>query len=144
MKFAGTFLFRSLSIAGTFLLLHFFSTPLVAQELIVANNEPTILYQKANESLSMGDTRLAINIFEKVIDFYESEGRVKELSESYLGMALSFAFNGNYPESIRYHKKALRAHHKYRPNESDDAIMLNLGLAYQLAGKERKAKKYLH
>jgi tetratricopeptide (TPR) repeat protein len=140
MKITGTFLLRFFP----FLLLNFFFIPSFAQELIVANNEPTVLYKKANESLSMGDTKLAINIFEKVIDFYESEGRVKELSESYLGMALSFAFNGNYPESIRYHKKALRAHHKYRPNESDDAIMLNLGLAYQLAGKERKAKKYLN
>jgi tetratricopeptide (TPR) repeat protein len=144
MKITGTFLLRFFPFTGTFLLLHFFFVASFAQEVIVANNEPTVLYKKANESLSMGDTRLAINIFEKVIDFYESEGRVKELSESYLGMALSFAFNGNYPESIRYHKKALRAHHKYRPNESDDAIMLNLGLAYQLAGKERKAKKYLN
>jgi tetratricopeptide (TPR) repeat protein len=144
MKITGTFLLRFFPFVGIFLLLNFFSIPSFAQELMVANNEPTVLYKKANESLSMGDTKLAINIFEKVIDFYESEGRVKELSESYLGMALSFAFNGNYPESIRYHKKALRAHHKYRPNESDDAIMLNLGLAYQLAGKERKAKKYLN
>jgi tetratricopeptide (TPR) repeat protein len=119
MKITGTFLLRFFPFAGIFLGLNFFSISSFAQELIVANNEPTILYKKANESLSLGNTRLAINIFEKVIAFYESEGRVKELSESYLGMALSFAFNGHYEESIRYHKKALRAHRRYRSNESD-------------------------
>jgi tetratricopeptide (TPR) repeat protein len=113
-------------------------------QVVVANNEPTSLYREANESLSMGNTKLAINIFDKVIAFYEAEGRVKELPENYLGMALSFAFNGHYEESIRYHKKALRAHRRYRSTESADAIMLNLGLAYQLAGKDRKAKKYLN
>lgn len=116
------------------------------QEVMFANseNEPTGLYQKANESLNNGDTKLAMDIFKQVIEFYEEEGRTKEVSESYLGMALAFAFNGNYSESIRFHKKALRAHHKYRPQESDDAIRFNLGLAYQLAGKERKAKKILN
>jgi tetratricopeptide (TPR) repeat protein len=118
-----------------------------SQEVIVADNDgngPAGLYKKANEFLTIGKTKLAINIFEKVIDFYEQEGRLKELPENYLGMALSFALNGHYPESIRYHKKALRAHRKYKSKESPQEIMINLGLAYQLAGKERKARKYLN
>jgi hypothetical protein len=105
--------------------------------------EPTSLYTRANESLSMGDTKNATSIFKKVIDFYHDKGREKEVSEGYLGMALAFAFNGHYPQSIRFHKKALRAHHRYRCTESDDAIRLNLGLTYQLAGKERRAKRLL-
>lgn len=113
------------------------------QQLILASNEPTVLYEKANQSLNVGNTKMANQIFRQVIEFYEQEGRVKEVSEGYLGMALAFAFNGHYKESIRYHKKALKAHHKYRVTESDDAILFNLGLAYQLAGKERKAKRYL-
>jgi tetratricopeptide (TPR) repeat protein len=119
----------------------------VGQEVVVANDDPDMpvgLYKKANEFLTVGKTKLAINTFEKVIAFYEQEGRLKELPENYLGMALSFALNGHYPESIRYHKKALRAHRKYKSTESPDEIMINLGLAYQLAGKERKAKKYLN
>lgn len=143
MKTTGIFLLSKLGFVSTFLLVMITVVNLSAQEILVARNEPATLYREAHESLSLGNTKLAINIFEKVVDFYESEGREKELPESYLGMALSFAFNGNYSESIRYHKKALRAHRKYKPNESADAIIINLGLAYQLAGKERKAKKYL-
>jgi tetratricopeptide (TPR) repeat protein len=114
-----------------------------AQNVVTASNEPTGLYEKANQSLTKGDAKAADEIFKQVIEFYEQEGRVKEVPEGYLGMALAFAFNGHHKESIRYHKKALRAHHKYRHNESDDAIRFNLGLAYQLAGKDRKAKRFL-
>jgi tetratricopeptide (TPR) repeat protein len=121
----------------------FISSLSFSQNLEIINSEPTALYAKANHSLSVGDTKHATDIFKQVINFYESEGRLKEVSESYLGMALAFAFNGNYQESIRYHKKALRAHHRYRAGESDDAIRLNLGLTYELAGKTRKAKKIL-
>lgn len=106
-------------------------------------SDPASLYVKASQSLSEGNTKHATNIFKQVIELHEREGRLKEVSESYLGMALAFAFNGHYTESIRFHKKALRAHHRYRSNESDDAIVLNLGLTYQLAGKTRKAKKIL-
>jgi tetratricopeptide (TPR) repeat protein len=117
------------------------------QEVVIASNnttEPIGLYKKVNESLTLGHTKLALNIFKQVIEFYEEEGRLNELPANYLGMALSLALNGNYPESIRYHKKALRAHRKYKSNEPADEIMINLGLAYQLAGKERKAKRYLN
>jgi tetratricopeptide (TPR) repeat protein len=132
-----------MKIAAAFVLLLF---PVVSfsQQLVMASNEPTVLYAKANRSLNLGDTKMADQIFRQVIEFYEQEGRVKEVSEGYLGMALAFAFNGHYRESIRYHKKALRAHHRYRAAESDDAIRFNLGLAYQLAGKERRAQKYLN
>lgn len=105
--------------------------------------DPASLYVKANQSLSAGDTKQATEIFKVVIQIHQREGRLKEVSESYLGMALAFAFNGNYSESIRFHKKALRAHHRYRSDESDDAIRLNLGLTYQLAGRTRKAKRIL-
>jgi tetratricopeptide (TPR) repeat protein len=116
----------------------------LCQDLILASNEPSGLYEKANQSLNLGDTKKADQIFRQVIEFYQQEGRVKEVSEGYLGMALAFAFSGHYKESIRYHKKALKAHHKYRDAESDDAIRFNLGLAYKLAGKERKAQRYLN
>jgi tetratricopeptide (TPR) repeat protein len=117
-----------------------------AQELILASAdpaEPIALYRQASESLSNGNTRKAKTIFHEVIVFYQEEGRLRELSQSYLGMALAFALNGNYPESIRYHKKALRAHHKYRRNEPADDILMNLALAWQLAGKEKKSKRLL-
>jgi tetratricopeptide (TPR) repeat protein len=119
------------------------STLSFAQEISVLTSEPSILYARANESLSAGDTKNATSIFKQVIDFYQHQGRVREVPESYLGMALAFAFNGHYSESIRFHKKALRAHHRYRCSESDDAIRMNLGLTYQLAGKERRAKRLL-
>jgi tetratricopeptide (TPR) repeat protein len=116
----------------------------IAQDVALnISSYPASLYAQANQSLSKGDTKNATGIFKQVIEFYESEGRVKEVPESYLGMALAFAFSGHYQQSIRFHKKALRAHHRYRANESDDSIRFNLGLAYQLAGKERKAKKLL-
>ena len=114
-----------------------------AQDLTSTMPDPAALYIKANQSLSEGDTKQATEIFKEVIHLHQREGRLKEVSESYLGMALAFAFNGNYSEAIRFHKKALRAHHRYRCDESDDAIRLNLGLTYQLAGKTRKAKKIL-
>lgn len=112
-------------------------------QVAIASNDPLQLYKQANLSLDVGDVRSADLIFKQVIEFYELEGRTKEVPENYLGMALAFAFNGHYKASIRYHKKALKAHHKYRQDESDDAIRFNLGLAYQLAGRERKAKRYL-
>lgn len=132
-----------MKVLTTFCLL-LFSTLSFAQPVSLASAaEPTTLYARANESLSAGDTKNATSIFKQVIDFYQHEGRVKEVPESYLGMALAFAFTGHYTESIRFHKKALRAHHRYRCSESDDAIRLNLGLTYQLAGKDRRAKRLL-
>lgn len=128
-----------------FLLFFLFSSTAFCQDLAMASetgNEPLLLLKQAHLSLDAGNTRLAINIFEKVIEFYEHEGRQKEVPENYLGMALALAFNGNYHRSIQYHKKALRAHRKYKGRESAEEIRINLGLTYQLAGKDRKAKKY--
>lgn len=128
-------------------LIVFFPGLLFSQDIITARDErgePTYLYKKVNESLQTGDTKLALNIFHEVIEFYEDGGRQSEVPANYLGMALSLALNGYYEESIRYHKKALRAHRKYKRNEPEDAIRFNLGLAYQLAGRERKAKKLLN
>jgi tetratricopeptide (TPR) repeat protein len=123
------------------------SATVFSQDVVIANNgaaEPIGLYMKVNESLTRGNTKLALDIFKDVIKFYEEEGRLNELPANYLGMALSLALNGHYPESIRYHKKALKAHRKYKPHESPDEIKINLGLAYQLAGKDKKAKRYLN
>jgi tetratricopeptide (TPR) repeat protein len=128
---------------GTFSLLFVSSLAFSQQVSLTASPEPAALYARANESLTVGNTKHATDIFEQVIEFYESHGRTKEVPESYLGMALAFAFSGHYAESIRFHKKALRAHHRYRCSESDDAIRMNLGFAYQLAGRDRKAKRFL-
>jgi tetratricopeptide (TPR) repeat protein len=117
-----------------------------AQDLAMTPSEkiePLDLYRSANASLVSGDTRRAIHFYKEVVEFYHQQHRANELPESYLGMALSFALNGHYPQSIRYHKKALRAHRKYRRNDSADEILFNMGLAYQLAGKDKKSRKYL-
>jgi tetratricopeptide (TPR) repeat protein len=128
------------------ILLFFAGFSSFGQELAMARNgsaEPVSLYLRANESLMQGDTRRAIHIYKEVVEFYQDENRRNELPESYLGMALSFALTGHYPESIRYHKKALRAHRKYRSKEAPVEILINMGLAYHLAGKEKKSRKYL-
>src|SRR5688572_20076626 len=97
--------------------LFLFSLSAFGQDIPIASNnisvEPFQLLRQAHTTLGQGNTRLAINIFEKVIEFYEREGRQKELPENYLGMALALALNGNYHKSIQYHKKALKAHRKY-------------------------------
>lgn len=116
------------------------------QEYVLANSQTDItvsLYKKANESLNLGNKKMALTMFEKVAKFFEREGRLKELPENYLGMALSLALTGHYTESVRYHKKALRAHRKYRAAEPADEIIINLSLVYQLAGKEQKSKRCL-
>lgn len=128
------------------LLFVFFPSVLFSQDILTRHTEtePIHLYKKVNESLNVGNTRLALNTFDEVIEFYEESGMQKEVPGNYLGMALSLALNGHYKKSIRYHKKALKAHHKYKPHEPADEIRFNLGLAYQLAGKERKAKRILN
>lgn len=128
------------------LLLVMFAFQAHSQRYILATNDTdktTSLYRKANESLNTGNTKQALNMFEQVIEFFEEEGRSEELPERYLGMALSLALTGHYSESIRYHKKALRAHRKYKSDQPAQEIRINLGLVYQLAGKKRKAEKFL-
>jgi tetratricopeptide (TPR) repeat protein len=117
-----------------------------SQEYVFASNEAdktTSLYKMANESLNTGNTKQALDMFEQVVEFIEETGRAEELPENYLGMALSLALSGHYPESIRYHKKALRAHRKYKSSESPEEIKINLGLVYELAGKKRRSEKFL-
>jgi tetratricopeptide (TPR) repeat protein len=118
-----------------------------AQEVILARNtpaEPFNLFLEANQSLDAGHTREAVQKFEKAIQFYQISGRQSELAEHYFGMALAFALNKNYRQSIRYHKKALRAHNRYTSSEPAPEILINLGLTYQLAGRPHMAKKYLN
>ena len=115
---------------------------LFGQELYTASNQPTALYHQINDALTANKPRLAERLFQGVVEFYEQNADESVLPESYFGMALAFALNGHYRESIRYHKKALKIHRKYRNDEATE-ITINLGLTYQLAGKERKAKKIL-
>ena len=119
----------------------------LGQDVILARNttaEPFNLFMEANQSLDAGNTREAVQKFEKAIQFYQNSGRQSELAEHYFGMALAFAFNKNYRQSIRYHKKALRAHTRYTSREPAPEILINLGLTYQLAGRPYMAKKYLN
>ena len=118
-----------------------------SQDVILARNtpaEPFNLFMEANQSLDAGHTRDAVQKFEKAIQFYQNSGRQSELAEQYFGMALAFALNRNYRQSIRYHKKALRAHTRYTSSEPAPEILINLGLTYQLAGRPQMAKKYLN
>jgi tetratricopeptide (TPR) repeat protein len=119
------------------------SSNIFAQADIV-QSEPTLLYHEINTSLAEGHPKQAIHQFRKVIDFYKQENRENEIPQNYFGMALAFAFSGHYKESIRYHKKAIRAHHQYRRAKEDPIEMvINLGLTYELAGKMRKARKMM-
>jgi len=115
---------------------------LVAQVQTVAKHEPSLLYREIHDALAIGKTRQAMLTFDKVVEFYTLEHRTSELPESYFGMALALAFNGNYKQSIRYHRKAIRAHKKYR-EDSPQEIYANLGLTYRMAGKDRMAEKLL-
>ena len=116
------------------------------QDVVLAQNtssEPFNLFREASQSLDEGRPRQAVLKFEKIIEYYQHSGRQSELAQNYFGMALAFAFSKNYRQSIRYHKKALRAHNRYTSSEPAQEILINLGLTYQLAGRKNKAKKYL-
>jgi tetratricopeptide (TPR) repeat protein len=112
------------------------------QQIITASSEPLDLYHDINNALATDHPRDAIQTFRKVISFYEGNGREMDLPESYFGMALALALNGHYKESIRFHKKAIRCHRKYRGTEPTE-ILINLGLTYLLAGKDHKARRFL-
>lgn len=104
--------------------------------------EPLNLYQQVNDLLTANNVKAAVELFDKVVALYVLQGRESELTQSYFGMALALALNGNYKESIHYHKKAIKAHHRFRDDEPTE-IVINLGLTYRLAGKERKARRIL-
>lgn len=106
-------------------------------------DDPTAaLFQKINVQLSEGKAKAAIATFKSIIHLYNKEHREQEIAQGYFAMALAMAINEHYKESIRYHKKAIRAHQKYRKDEPTE-ISINLGLTYHLAGKDKKAKKLL-
>jgi tetratricopeptide (TPR) repeat protein len=112
------------------------------QQIVAASNEPVVLYEIINNALANDKPKDAIHQFKKIIDYYEGQGKTEEMPEQYFGMALALALNGHYRESIRYHKKAIRAHRKYRTGEPTE-IFINMGLTYSLAGKARKARRFL-
>lgn len=66
----------------------------------------------------------------------------EELAETYFAIAFNLALSGDYRQSIRFHKKAIRMHKKFHDTDPLE-INLNLGLTYHLAGKMRKARKYI-
>jgi tetratricopeptide (TPR) repeat protein len=101
-----------------------------------------VVYETIHRDVSSGDVKDAIRTFEKLVSQLNDDGRSEELPQQYFGMAFTLALNGNYKESIRYHKKAIRAHRKYR-NDEPLEISINLGLTYHLAGKDRKARRIL-
>ncbi len=113
-----------------------------AQQVFSSTDESLLLYQSINSQLSEGKVKGAIETFNKVIAFYENENREQEIPQGYFAMALALALNDNYKKSIRFHKKAIRIHRKYR-NDEPLEIEINLGLTYQLAGKNKKARKIL-
>jgi tetratricopeptide (TPR) repeat protein len=113
-----------------------------AQHVILTSADADCLYQEINHSLLSNDPKFALRTFKKLVDIYAESNRKEELPEKYFGMALGLALNGFYKESIAYHKKAIRLHHKYRKGEPLE-ISINLGLTYYLAGKEKKAKRIL-
>jgi tetratricopeptide (TPR) repeat protein len=119
-----------------------FVTASYSQQVVCSTTEPVGLYAELNVAFKSGDIKLAVQKFESVISFYENGGQLQQLPEHYFGMALMLALNGNYRESIRYHKKAIRSHKRIFKSEAGE-MRINLGLTYELAGKERKAKRIL-
>jgi hypothetical protein len=113
-----------------------------AQEIVFASAEPLAFHEKINLSLSGDNVKDALTTFKNLIAYYKSTHQYDQLPESYFGMALALALNGNYRESIHYHKLAMRAHKKLNKQEAVE-MNINLGLTYKLAGKEKKAQRIL-
>ena len=113
-----------------------------AQELVCSSAEPLAFFEQIHLSLSKDHVEDALETFKSLIAHYKSTHQYSKLPESYFGMALALAFNGNYRESIHYHKLAMRAHRKHNKNEAFE-MMINLGLTYELAGKHKKAHRIL-
>jgi len=116
---------------------------IAAHAQVIAQASPLTLYQDIHTSLEAGKPKLAIQQFKKIIGYCKQEKMEAEIPSNYFGMALALAFSGHYQESIRYHKKAIHAHHKYRTKEDPIEMVINLGLTYELAGKNRKAKRLM-
>jgi tetratricopeptide (TPR) repeat protein len=114
----------------------------MSQNISTSDEPVSHLYQEINNSLPAHNPKTALRSFKRVVNYYIQHGRASELPERYFGMALGLALNGHYRKSIRYHKKAITLHHKYRKDDPLE-ISINLGLTYYLAGKDRKAKRIL-
>ncbi|HYG02706.1 MAG TPA: tetratricopeptide repeat protein [Chryseosolibacter sp.] len=108
----------------------------------ILSEEPLITYASINNSLLLENTARAIGDFERMLAGSVDKTNIQKLAEDYFGMALALALNGNYRESIYYHRKALRAHRKAYHEKSLE-MTINLGLTYQLAGKDKKARRIL-
>ncbi|MBT1703078.1 hypothetical protein [Chryseosolibacter indicus] len=113
----------------------------LGQENFLGFDPTTALYEKINFQLNEGKAKEAMTTFKEVLSAYQKEHREQEIAQGYFAMALALALNEHYKESIRFHKKAIKAHRKYRKDEPTE-IEINLGLTYQLAGKNNKAKRY--
>jgi hypothetical protein len=125
------------------LIICFSSIAVRAQELLTWNDsQPIAFYEDIQLSLSNDHVKDALHTFSRVIAHYKRTGEIDKLPESYFGMALALAMSGNYKESIRYHKLAIRSHRKIHHNDATE-MSINLGLTYLLAGRERKAHRIL-
>jgi len=131
--------------AMTLMLLVAFESPSQETSIHTANDglEPSSLFTLATRSLEYGNRRVAQNTFDDIVKFYQQTGRLTELPETYFWMGLVLALNENYHKSIRYHKKAIRAHKKYKRNDNYDEIVINLALTYGLSGRQRKSDRLL-
>ena len=113
-----------------------------AQEIVYASAKANAFYEEISLSLSEDNVKDALSTFKDLIAYYRRTHQHKQLPESYFGMALALALNGDYKESIRYHKLAIRAHKKLNKQEAVE-MNINLGLTYKLAGKDKKAQRIL-
>ena len=108
----------------------------------VVSNDPMITYASIHSLLSHNNASQAIADFEWFVANMPDKERGENIAENYFGMALALALNGNYRESIHYHRKAMKAHCETHHEQSLE-IKINLGLTYQLSGRERKARRIL-
>lgn len=115
-----------------------------AKAQVAVETSLPILRQLAeiNHSVEQDRTREAVKKFKAMIAQCKSSENECQVVETYFGFALALALNGNYSQSIRYHKKAIRLHKKLHNNEPLE-MYINLGLTYYLADKDRKARKIL-
>ncbi len=83
---------------------------------------------KGNSEKSMGNFKAAIRDFNKVLEYYESDG-------AYLGLADSYIELGQYEKAIEYASKAI-AHRKSIPKGSPYFF---IGMAHERLGNKEQA-----
>lgn len=128
-------LFSVVLFSGVFL----FGSSTFAQE-VIASAESLDLHKAP--SLSFDNPSQVCKIFKEAVRSDKKSGDYQQISEKYFALALGLALNGHYKRSIRFHKKAIRIHERFRDDDPLE-IELNLGLTYHLAGKTKKAKRIL-